>query len=32
MGWGGSLGVTVYTKPDEVVASKAADHLTNRGQ
>jgi len=31
-GWGGSLGVTVYTKPDEVVASKAADHLTNRGQ
>lgn len=29
-GWGGSLGVTVYTKPDEVVASKAADHLTNR--
>jgi len=29
-GWGGSLGVTVYTKPDEVVASKAADHLTNK--
>ena len=28
-GWGGSLGVPVYTKPDEVVASKAADHLTN---
>lgn len=30
-GWGGSLGVRVYTKPDEVVASKAADHLTNKG-
>jgi len=29
-GWGGSLGVTIYTKPDEVVASKAADHLTNK--
>ena len=29
IGWGGSLGVPVYTKPDEVVASKAADHLTN---
>lgn len=29
VGWGGSLGVPVYTKPDEVVASKAADHLTN---
>lgn len=28
-GWGGSLGVPVYTKPDEVVASRAADHLTN---
>ena len=30
-GWGGSLGIPVYTKPDEVVASKAADHLTNKG-
>jgi predicted RNase H-related nuclease YkuK (DUF458 family) len=29
-GWGDSLGVRVYTKPDEVVASKAADHLTNK--
>lgn len=29
IGWGGSLGVPIYTKPDEVVASKAADHLTN---
>lgn len=29
-GWGGSLGIPVYTKPDEVVASKAADHLTNK--
>jgi predicted RNase H-related nuclease YkuK (DUF458 family) len=31
VGWGGSLGVPVYTKPDEVVASKAADYLINKG-
>ena len=30
-GWGSSLGIPVHTKPDEVVASKAADHLTNKG-
>ena len=30
-GWGSSLGIQVRTKPDEVVASKAADYLTNRG-
>lgn len=29
-GWGESLGVPVYTKPDEVVASKAADHIVNK--
>jgi predicted RNase H-related nuclease YkuK (DUF458 family) len=30
-GWGSSLGIQVFTKPDEVVASKAADYLTNKG-
>ena len=30
-GWGTSLGIQVFTKPDEVVASKAADYLTNKG-
>jgi len=30
-GWGSSLGIQVHTKPDEVVASKAADYLTNKG-